>query len=30
VIVGNASQIREPLGELGYPLHEMDIDGKVA
>jgi zinc protease len=30
VIVGNAAQIREPLGELGYPLHEMDIDGKVA
>ena len=30
VIVGNASQIREPLGALGYPIHEMDIDGKVA
>lgn len=30
VIVGNASQIREPLGGLGYPIHEMDIDGKVA
>ena len=30
VIVGAASQIREPLGGLGYPIHEMDIDGKVA
>jgi len=30
VIVGNAAQIREPLGTLGYPIHEMDIDGKVA
>jgi len=30
VIVGNAAQIREPLGALGYPIHEMDIDGKVA
>ena len=30
VIVGNAKQIREPLGELGMPIHEMDIDGKVA
>jgi len=30
VIVGNAAQIREPLGQLGYPIHEMDIDGKVA
>jgi zinc protease len=30
VIVGNASQIREPLGTLGLPIHEMDIDGKVA
>jgi zinc protease len=30
VIVGNARQIREPLGSLGMPIHEMDIDGKVA
>jgi zinc protease len=30
VIVGNASQIREPLGNLGYPIHEVDIDGKLA
>jgi zinc protease len=30
VIVGNAKQIREPLGTLGLPIHEMDIDGKVA
>lgn len=30
VIVGNASQIREPLGSLGMPIHELDIDGKVA
>ncbi|HKS24900.1 MAG TPA: pitrilysin family protein [Thermoanaerobaculia bacterium] len=30
VIVGNAEQIREPLGSLGMPIHEMDIDGKVA
>ncbi len=30
VIVGNANQIREPLGLLGMPIHEMDIDGKVA
>ncbi|MGZ7033024.1 MAG: hypothetical protein ACXVIJ_13775, partial [Thermoanaerobaculia bacterium] len=28
VIVGNASQIREPLGTLGYPVHELDIEGK--
>ncbi|MEO8035147.1 MAG: pitrilysin family protein [Acidobacteriota bacterium] len=27
VIVGNARQIREPLGTLGYEIHEMDIDG---
>ena len=27
VIVGNASQIREPLGTLGMPLHELDIEG---
>jgi len=30
VIVGNAAQIREPLSGLGYPMHEVDIDGKVA
>ncbi|MEK6373308.1 MAG: pitrilysin family protein [Acidobacteriota bacterium] len=30
VIVGNAKQIREPLGDLGVPVHEMDIDGKIA
>jgi zinc protease len=28
VIVGNASQIREPLGTLGLPIHEVDIEGK--
>jgi pSer/pThr/pTyr-binding forkhead associated (FHA) protein len=27
VIVGNASQIREPLGTLGMPIHELDIAG---
>lgn len=27
VVVGNAAQIREPLGGLGYPMHEMDVDG---
>lgn len=27
VIVGNASQIREPLGTLGMPVHELDIEG---
>jgi zinc protease len=27
VIVGNAGQIREPLGTLGYEIHELDIDG---
>jgi len=27
VIVGNASQIREPLGSLGMPIHELDIEG---
>jgi zinc protease len=27
VIVGNAGQIREPLGSLGMPIHELDIDG---
>ncbi len=29
VIVGNASEIREPLGTLGLPLHELDIDGNM-
>lgn len=29
VIVGNASQIREPLGTLGFPVHELDIDGNA-
>ncbi|HSP32984.1 MAG TPA: pitrilysin family protein [Thermoanaerobaculia bacterium] len=28
VIVGNASMIREPLGQLGMPIHEIDIEGK--
>ncbi len=27
VIVGNASEIREPLGSLGMPVHELDIEG---
>jgi zinc protease len=27
VIVGNAEQIREPLGSLGMPIHELDIEG---
>jgi zinc protease len=29
VIVGNASQIREPLGTLGYPIQDLDVDGNV-
>lgn len=29
VIVGNAKQIREPLGTLGFPMHELDIDGNM-
>jgi len=29
VIVGNASQVREPLGNLGIPLHEIDIEGNA-
>lgn len=29
VVVGNASQIREPLGKLGLPVTEMDIDGNM-
>jgi zinc protease len=28
VIVGNATQIREPLGTLGFPIHELDPEGK--
>ena len=27
VVVGNASEIREPLGGLEMPVHELDIDG---
>jgi zinc protease len=27
VIVGSAKQIREPLGSLGLPLHEIDVEG---
>jgi len=27
VIVGNASEIREPLGTLGIPIHDLDIEG---
>ena len=29
VIVGNASQIREPLGTLGYPIQDLDVDGNA-
>jgi zinc protease len=29
VIVGNAKEIREPLGTLGMPMHEMDIEGNM-
>jgi len=29
VIVGNAQQIREPLGTLGIPIHDLDIDGNL-
>jgi zinc protease len=29
VIVGNVAQIREPLGTLGLPIHDMDIDGNL-
>ena len=28
VIVGSAKQIREPLGGLGLPIHEIDVEGK--
>lgn len=27
VVVGHAAQIREPLGSLGLPVHELDIEG---
>jgi zinc protease len=27
VIVGNAKQVREPLGSLGYPIHDIDLEG---
>jgi zinc protease len=29
VIVGNVKDIREPLGVLGFPIHELDIDGNM-
>jgi predicted Zn-dependent peptidase len=29
VIVGSAKQIREPLGTLGFPMHDLDIDGNA-
>ena len=29
VIVGNAGQVREPLGQLGLPLHEIDAEGNL-
>src|SRR6185436_1991217 len=29
VIVGNAAEIREPIGTLGFPVHELDIDGNM-
>jgi zinc protease len=29
VIVGNASEIRESLGDLGYPIHTLDIEGNA-
>jgi zinc protease len=29
VIVGNAKDIREPLGTLGMPIHDLDIDGNM-
>lgn len=28
VIVGSAQQIREPLGSLGLPIHEIDVEGR--
>ena len=29
VVVGNAKDIREPLGTLGMPMHELDIEGNA-
>lgn len=29
VVVGSAGQIREPLGGLGLPLHELDLEGQA-
>jgi zinc protease len=29
VIVGNATQIRQPLGTLGFPIHDLDVDGNL-
>ena len=29
VVVGSAKEIREPLGTLGMPMHDMDIDGNM-
>ncbi len=29
VVVGNAAQIREPLGGMGCPIHEIDIEGNL-
>ena len=29
VVVGNAGAIREPLGTLGFPMHELDIEGNA-
>jgi zinc protease len=29
VVVGSAKDIREPLGGLGMPVHDMDIDGNM-
>ncbi|HEU4521840.1 MAG TPA: insulinase family protein, partial [Thermoanaerobaculia bacterium] len=29
VVVGSAAQIREPLGALGLPVHELDLEGQA-
>ncbi len=29
VVVGSAKEIREPLGTLGMPIHDLDIDGNM-
>lgn len=29
VVVGSAGQIREPLGGLGLPMHELDLEGQA-